>query len=348
MAVFRALARWRSGHVAWTLAGPAARIAPRHPRLLVCSALLLLWSAVLAMPGTLLAQAVPDEDADGRATARPEGVQRAAQADDGRSLEGLVWQIHEYRTAVGLKAAITGDRNGYVAFEDGGFRINAGCETLRGSYWSEDDRLLFSPHIASMLGDCPATLRAQEEAVLALLPAVTRLRTEAEDLILMDAERRPLLTLRRPETSPLQRRIWVLLAYRNLDDLIVPALPTPRFTLSFDNAAQLSGRACDDYRGGFVRDERFLRLEGPLAGAKLGCADAPAASLQAEAFLRVLSMMDSYRVDDRSLLLRDVDGRMIARFAADVSVDDATRAANALPRPTTERLGDTAQEQTLP
>jgi heat shock protein HslJ len=322
-------------------------VAPMRRCLPDRSTLLLLLAAVFLMPQTLLAQAGLVEGADQRAGGAQEGVQRAFPVDDGRFLEGLVWQIGEYWTDVGMKAAVTGDGNGYVAFEDGGFRINAGCETLRGSYWTEGDRLLFSPYFASMLGDCPTTLRAQEQAVLALLPAVTQLREEAEGLILMDAERRPLLTLHRPETSPLQRRTWVLLAYRNLDDLIVPALPTPRFTLSFDNAAQLSGRACDDYRGGFVRDARFLRLEGPLAGAKLGCADAPAASLQAEAFLRVLSMMDSYRVDDRSLLLRDADGRMIARFAAEapaVPVDDAARAVNALPRPTTERLGNGAQE----
>jgi heat shock protein HslJ len=231
------------------------------------------------------------------------------------TLKAGVWQLGDYRTPLGLKPAVIGAGNGYVAFDAGGFRINAGCDTLRGSYWVDDERLLFSPHIASVVGDCPPTLRAQEQAVLALLPAVTRLQRGADELVLLDADAQPLLTLVKPQTSPLQKRVWVLLAYRNRDDTVVPALPAPRFTLLFEDATSLSGVACDEYRGGFVRDERFLALEGPLAGTRLGCAE-PAATRQAEDYLAVLSRMDSYRVDAQSLLLRDADGRMIARFAA--------------------------------
>jgi heat shock protein HslJ len=233
-----------------------------------------------------------------------------------RALEDGVWQLDSYRTALGLKSAISGDGSGYVAFEQGGFRINAGCDTLRGNYWLEEQRLLFSPHIASTLGDCPATLRAQEQAVLALLPAIVQLREEADGMTLLDAEGRAALTLKAPEKAPLQRRLWRLLAYRNSDNVVVTALPTPHFTLRFEDAVRLSGEACDEYRGAFVRDARFLRLEGPLTGTKLGCPDAPDASRQAEDYLRALRRVDSYRVDAESLLLRDVDGRMLARFAA--------------------------------
>ena len=232
------------------------------------------------------------------------------------ALTSVIWQLQTYRTELGLKPAITGNGNGYVAFDENGFRINAGCDTLRGSYWLDDERLLFSPHIASVVSDCPPTLRTQERAVLALLPSVTQMRQSDGQLVLLDADARELLTLVRPETSPLQRRVWVLLAYRNRDDTIVPALAKPRFTLRFEDATSLSGVACDEYRGGFVRDqERFLALEGPLAGTRFGCPD-PAATRQAEDYLAILGQIDSYRVDAQSLLLRDADGRMIARFAA--------------------------------
>ncbi len=237
-----------------------------------------------------------------------------APATDG--LTSVIWQLQAYRTKLGLKPAITGNGNGYVAFGENGFRINAGCDTLRGSYWLDDERLLFSPHIASVVSDCPPTLRTQERTVLALLPAVTQMRQSDDELVLLDADARELLTLVRPETAPLQRRVWVLLAYRNRDDTIVPALAKPRFTLRFEDATRLSGVACDEYRGGFVRDqERFLALEGPLTGTRFGCPD-PAATRQAEDYLAILGQMDSYRVDAQSLLLRDADGRMIARFAA--------------------------------
>jgi heat shock protein HslJ len=269
-------------------------------------------SALAPTPG--LAEALSRRAPPGQAG--PPTAQPPAGEAPRHSLEAQVWQLDAYRTSIGLKPAVSGEGNGYAAFEQGGFRINAGCDTLRGSYLLEDDRLLFSPHIASTLGDCPETLRAQEQAVLALLPTVARLREDADGLALLDAEGRPALTLKAPEKAPLQRRLWRLLAYRNRDDVIVAALPTPRFTLRFDDAVRLSGEACDEYRGAFVRDARYLRLEGPLAGTKLGCPGAPAASRQAEDYLRLLSLVDSYRVDAESLLLRDADGRMLARFAA--------------------------------
>jgi heat shock protein HslJ len=230
-------------------------------------------------------------------------------------LEDAVWQLYAYRTDLGLKPAVAGAGNGYVAFDNGGFQINAGCDTLRGSYWLEGSRLLFSPHVASMVGDCPPTLRAQEEAVLALLPAIARLYRSDRELVLLDDAGVPLLTLVAPDKSPLQRRVWLLLTYRDDNDLIVPALPAPTFTLRFENATQLAGVACDEYRGGFVRDERFLELEGPIATSRVGCKD-PAVARQAEEYLDALGRVHSYRVDAQSLLLRDADGRMIARFAA--------------------------------
>ncbi len=286
-----------------------------------------LWTLLaLAGAGTAQGQVPGAWNLPAAPTAAPSAAAMTDADDPGHAdlLRSVIWQLEAYRTELGLKPAASGDGHGYVAFDADGFRINAGCDTLRGSYWLEGDRLLFSPHVASVIGDCPPTLRAQEQTVLALLPAVTRLRRADAGLLLLDADGQPLLTLTRPQTSPLQRRIWVLLAYRNRDDTIVPALPEPRFTLRFDNATRLSGRACDEYRGGFVRDEeRFLALEGPLAGTRFGCRE-PAVNRQAEDYLAVLGQMDSYRVDAQSLLLRDADGRMIARFAA---MDDSPAAA---------------------
>jgi heat shock protein HslJ len=265
-------------------------------------------------PPTLGAPTSPGVDPSSRVRPQPPSP-RAAFGPAQTSLEGGVWQLRAYRTELGLKPTVAGEGNSYVAFDDGGFQINAGCDTLRGSYWLEGERLLFSPHVASVVGDCPPTLRAQEQAVLALLPAVTRLRRADGELLLLGADQEPLLSLTAPDKSPLQRRLWLLLAYRDRNDLIVPALPAPTFTLRFEDAANLSGVACDKYRGGFIRDERFLQMEGPIAASRLGCAD-PVAARQAEDYLDALSRVDSYRVDAQSLLLRDADGRMIARFTA--------------------------------
>ncbi len=282
----------------------SAVIAPssRSGRLaLACGIVLSAWA------GTGLAQPQPSAGV-------PPDTAPASGAPE--SIDGTIWQLQDYATGATLKMAVAGQGNGYVAFEDGEFRLNAGCDTLHGSYWLDGDALLFSPHVASTLGDCPPTLRAQEQAVLRLLPDVARHAQQESRLLLLDSAGRPLLSLKAPTASPLQLRRWKLLAYRDREDRIVPALAQPDMTLRFDGASHLSGRACDEYRAGFTREGRSLVIEGPVAGTRFGCPASDAATRQAEDYLRALTQIDSYRVDDSSLLLRDADGRMLARFAA--------------------------------
>lgn len=239
-----------------------------------------------------------------------------AQPDIGVALETDAWQVDAYRIEAGMKPAADGDGNRFAVFTDGRFRINAGCGTLTGSYWLEGDRLLFSPHVAALQRDCPDTLQAQEQTLLRLLARVEGLAPAGEQLALLDRDANPLVILTRPATVPLQGRLWQLTHYRNREDVIVAALPAPAFTLRFDSATDLSGTACDPYRALYTRDATGLRLVGPLAASRLGCRDLPPAARQDADYLAVLGTVAGYRVDAHSLLLRDADGRMLARFRA--------------------------------
>jgi heat shock protein HslJ len=242
------------------------------------------------------------------------------------ALEGEVWQLEEYLTPNGLKAALSGTGNRYATFDDGRFRINGGCSTLNGSYWLERNRLMFSPHVASMLLDCPATLMAQEQAVLGLLGTVERLVPSTDGLTLVDGSGRTLITLVRPDVVPLQGRVWRLITYRNGNGTIVPALATPTFSLEFVDASNLIGQACDTYRAVFTRDEKQLSLIGPVAVSRRGCAGSDDASRQNTDYLTALEAVQSYQVDLRKLLLRDANGRMLARFEP---MDDPTLSPSA-------------------
>jgi heat shock protein HslJ len=236
------------------------------------------------------------------------------------TLEGEVWQLEEYLTPNGLKAALSGSGHRYATFDDGRFRINSGCSTLNGSYWLEGRRLMFSPHVASMLLDCPETLMAQEQAVLGLLGLIERFVPSNDGLTLMDASGKTLITLVRPDAVPLQGRVWRLTTYRDGNGTIVPALATPTFSLEFVDASNLIGQACDTYRAVFTRDEERLSLVGPVAVSRRGCAGSDA-STQSIDYLAALEAVKSYQVDLRRLLLRDLNGRMLARFEP---MDDQT------------------------
>ena len=249
----------------------------------------------------------------GPATANAQQVNVPAETRP-RALEGLVWQLEEYLTVNGLKAALSGTGHRYATFDDGHFRINSGCSTLNGSYWLEGSRLIFSPHVASMLLDCPETLMAQEQAVLGLLGVIERFVPSTDGLAMVDSSGKTLITLARPDAVPLQGRVWRLLTYRNGNGTVGPALATPTFSLEFVDGSNLIGHACDTYRAVFTRDEERLSLVGPVAVSRRGCAGSNDASRQNTDYLAALEAVQSYQVDRSKLLLRDMNGRMLARF----------------------------------
>jgi heat shock protein HslJ len=244
-------------------------------------------------------------------------------------VEGPIWQLKEYRTGGGLRSATPGAGHLYALFDDGRFMINAGCGTLKGRYWLDGETMLFSPHVESVVDDCPDVLRLQEQAVLDLLRVVDRADLRQDEVVLTDGSGRLLLILGTPDRAPLQGRTWALKAYRRADGIVVPALPAPVFTLMFEDASNLSGRACDGYRAVYQRRDRFLRLVGPAAVSRVGCGD-DAALRQGEDFIAMLGLVDSYRVDTDTLLLRDGNGRMLAHFAP---ADDAAAAADGVLAP---------------
>jgi len=243
-----------------------------------------------------------------------------AARGDSPALEGRDWQIDAYRTANGLKPAVLGTGHGYVRFDTGRFRINAGCSTLNGSYWLDGDRLIFSPHIGSLLRDCPETLMAQEQAILGLLGAVERFGALSGRMALTDASGITLLSLIHPAAVPLTERVWRLMAYRNAQEAVVPALPAPVFSLEFNGAGNLSGQACDTYRAVFTREDQQIKLVGPIATSRQGCTGSEQASRQGIDYLAALAKVDRYQIAGNTLLLRDADGRMLASFK---EIDDA-------------------------
>lgn len=236
------------------------------------------------------------------------------------SLEDGTWELTQYLTAAGYKEVVSDSGRAYAQFGKGRFRMNAGCGTLRGSYMLEGTRLLFSPHVSSMLGDCPQVLASQEQTLIALLYRVARIDSlapiegETPGLALLDDGGETLVTLQAPDAVPLQGRRWRLIAYRDRDAMIRPALPEPVFTLWFEDATNLAGVACDRYSASFTREDRFLRLQGPVATSRFGCTRSAAARQQGDAYIDALSQMEAYRVDGDTLLVRDRDGRMLARF----------------------------------
>ena len=119
------------------------------------------------------------------------------------------------------------------------------------------------------------------------------------------------------------------MAYRNGNGTIVPALPTPTFSVELVDGSNLIGRARDSYRAVFTRDEDGPSLVGPVAVSRRGCAGSNDASRHNIDDLAALEAVQRRQVDLQRLL-RDVNGRMLARFDELMDDQDQTPSPSAV------------------
>lgn len=231
-------------------------------------------------------------------------------------LQDRDWQLAQYRTEAGLTDAAESDRPAVLRFEDGRIGGSAGCNRLLGGYTLEDDGLRISPNIASTMMACPPPFMDQEQAVTAALTQVAGFDVTDDRLMLTDADGDVLLAFTELEGTPLTGTTWSLTHYNTGKGAVTSVLPGSDFVLMLADDGRLSGRACNNYRGGFVAADGSFALEGPLAATKMLCPDPEGVNQQEAAYFAALERAAAYRIRGDELVLQDADGATQARFQA--------------------------------
>ena len=115
-----------------------------------------------------------------------------------------------------------------------------------------------------------------------------------------------------PPAPPLERTRWRLV---HVEDRPVKAPPSPRQAhLVFDaDSGRVTGAGgCNRLSGAYERRGDELTFS-KMAGTMMACAD----GMETEkAFLRALTKVKSFRIEEQNLELRDADGNVLARFEA--------------------------------
>ncbi|NBC15312.1 MAG: META domain-containing protein [Gammaproteobacteria bacterium] len=231
-------------------------------------------------------------------------------------LEDRDWQLTQYRTDAGLTDAVEADRPAVLRFEDGRLGGSAGCNRLLGGYTVDGEELRIRPNLASTMMACPPPLMDQEQAVTAALPQVASFDVSDDGLVLTDADDATLLAFTELESTPLTGTTWSLTHYNNGKGAVTSVLPGSDFVLMLADDGRLSGRACNNYRGGFIAADGDFALEGPLAATKMLCPDPEGVNAQEAAYFAALERAAAYRIRGDELVLLDADGATQARFQA--------------------------------
>jgi heat shock protein HslJ len=231
-------------------------------------------------------------------------------------LEDRDWELSQYRTDSGLIDAAEAGRPAVLRFEDGRLGGSAGCNRLLGGYTLDGDELRINPNLASTMMSCPPPLMDQEQAVTAALTQVAGFDVTDDGLALTDADGEVLLAFAELEGTPLTGTTWTLTHYNNGKGAVTGVLPGSDFVLMLADDGRLSGRACNNYRGGFIAADGGFALEGPLAATKMLCPEPEGVNAQETGYLAALERAAAYRIRGDELVLLDADGATQARFQA--------------------------------
>ncbi|WP_295884090.1 META domain-containing protein [uncultured Thiohalocapsa sp.] len=231
-------------------------------------------------------------------------------------LEDQDWQLARYRTEAGLTDAAEGGARAVLRFEDGRVGGSAGCNRLLGGYSLEDEVLTIAPNMASTMMACPPPLMEQEQAVIAALGQVAGYGLTDTGLALTDADGEALLTFVELAGTPLTGTTWHLTHYNNGKGGLVTVAAGTDFVLMLADDGRLSGKACNNYRGGYIVSGEDFALEGPLAATKMLCPEPEGINEQEAAYFAALERVASHRIRGDELVLLDADGATQARFRA--------------------------------
>jgi heat shock protein HslJ len=132
----------------------------------------------------------------------------------------------------------------------------------------------------------------------------------------LDADGAPLLRFTKLESLPLTSTSWRLTRYNNGKGGVTTVLEGTESLLMLGANGALSGKACNNYRGGYIADGDAFQLQGPIAATKMLCGGPEGADAQETAYFAALERAAAYRIRGDELTLTDADGAVQAVFRA--------------------------------
>lgn len=192
---------------------------------------------------------------------------------------------------------------GVLFFDEENFSVSAGCNTLFGTYTSEENTLTFSMLASTLIG-CPDAEGNREQELAAVFNnAVLRFEVEENQARLVNSAGEVMLNLFRPENAALTNK-WQLTSLRTANAVSSSILDEGTgITFATDGTVELR-TACNSGGGTYTINENSLGFEA-LFFTEMGC-DTERTRREQE-FKEALSYINSYTIL-REVLTLEQDG----------------------------------------
>ncbi len=231
-------------------------------------------------------------------------------------LENTPWQLVSYLKSSGETVAAFSDRPAVFEFQEGRLSGTTGCNRFFSNYTQSGNSLSISPGGSTLMACFPEALAQQEQALLSLLPTVTRYAFDADHLVLLDSRDRVVISLAPQPQADLVGTTWVLEVYNNGRGGLASAYTGTTLTVQFRDDNTLGGSAgCNTYRASYELGEGTL-VVGPAASTRKLCQEPEGIMTQEMAFLNLLPTVSTYAIKGNQLEWRNNEGQVLARFTA--------------------------------
>jgi heat shock protein HslJ len=195
-----------------------------------------------------------------------------------------------------------------VTFDDGRMAGFTGCNRFTASYEMDGDTLEIG-EVASTRMACPPPADAVEADYVPALGRVTAWRSENGELALLDAEGRTVHHYR--VATPVG--LWQATGFLQ-GEAVKSLIPATVIEASFAESGALLGSAgCNAYRATYTTDRGRIEITQPAA-TKKACASPAGVMAQEAAYLAALPSAVRYRVEGRSLVLLNGEGKIVVSY----------------------------------
>ena len=229
-------------------------------------------------------------------------------------LEDSRWQLSHYLDESTVMAPVLAEVVVDILFAEARVSGSAGCNSYFGGYNAgPDDRLTLSERMGSTLMACDPPVDRQEQRYLALLARVAAYRLEAESLVLLDQEHRPILQYQAARPATLENTRWQALGINNGRGGLVSSATTHLSSALFANGRVSGNAGCNSFSAVYELEDGIIAI-GPAMATRKYCATSEGSMEQEGQYLRALEQVHSYRLGADGLELRDKNGSLQIRF----------------------------------
>ena len=188
-----------------------------------------------------------------------------------------------------------------------------GCNTYRGSYVVNGNKISFNKDMVSTMMACGEAIMQQATAYNTALIQTETFKIDGKQLTFLDKSGSELAIFTAQPTG-LGGSSWVVTAYNNGKQAVISPIVGSEITANFSEDGKLSGfSGCNNFTAEYEITGKNIKI-GPAASTRKMCSDPEGVMDQEMQYLKALESAATYSRDGNQLQLRTADDELAVMF----------------------------------